>query len=356
MAGGMPVTGAMQTPPADKTPAVAEQPWFHMVNLEALVDSYYMLNLKHLDSGADSMTSPVGRNFDTVSNSFSLNYAKVGLGLNANPVAFRLDLGYGHTGAIINAASASESLMAAAAALYGNAFFVQQAFASLTLGNMLTIDFGKFVTTAGAEVIEANKNWLYSRSFLFFIIPLVHTGARLNLKLSEELTLQASVVNGVNNDPDNNADKTLGLSGAYAAGGTNLVLTGYWGRRAPGADRTLFLDFVGSHALSDSFGLNLNIDYVRNSADSYAVGGSLMGRYVLSENFVLAARGEAIKDKALMFMGSDTMIYEGTVMAGLPFAKHFEARLELRGDFAGDPIFNGADNQFTSTLAFLGFM
>ena len=31
----------------------------------------------------------------------------------------------------------------------------------------LTLDFGKFYTTAGAEVIEANKNWLYSRSILF---------------------------------------------------------------------------------------------------------------------------------------------------------------------------------------------
>jgi hypothetical protein len=246
---------------------------------------------------------------------------------------------------------------AAATALYGSAFFVQQAFVSLTLGNIFTMDFGRFVTTAGAEVIEANKNWLYSRSFLFFVYPLIHTGARLNLQLGDAFTLQASALNGVNNDPDNDADKMFGLSGAYAAPGTAVVLTSYFGRRAPGQERTLFADFVASRLFSDSFGLSLNVDYVRANADSYAVGGSLMGRWVATDSFVLAGRSEVIKDHFLAgFTGADTMVYEGTVMAGFPLAKHFEARLELRGDFAAEPVFNGSDNQFTGTLAFLGFM
>jgi hypothetical protein len=251
--------------------------------------------------------------------------------------------------------------MAQAAVLYGNAFFVQQAYASLTLGRMVTIDMGKFVTTAGAEVIEANKNWLYSRSLLFFTIPLVHTGARVNLKVNDMLTLQASVVNGVNNDPDNNANKTFGGSVALApASTTSIVATTYIGKRGPlgmEGSNVVFLDLVAAHSLSDKLGLNLNVDYVRVAADNYLIGGSLMGRLVLHENAVLAARGEVISNKgSTTLLAGDTTVYEGTIGLGLPFSKHFEARIEGRGDFAADPVFNGEDSQFTGTLAFLGYM
>ena len=361
----MPVTGSMQPPGPDKAPSVEEKPWFHMVSLEALVDTYYMLNLGHLDNAADSLTAPTVRNFDVAANSFTLNYAKVGLGLTADPVSFRLDLGYGHTGALINGASLSESAggammpSAASAALYGNAFIVQQAFASLALGK-LTIDMGKFVTTAGAEVIEANKNWLYSRSLLFFAIPLLHTGARLNLKLHDMVTLQASIVNGVNNDPDNNAGKTFGVSAAITPmPTTSIVATGYFGKRGPlgteGPTAT-FLDLVATQNFSDKFALNFNFDYVRLTENNWMAGGSLMGRFVASDTLVVAGRGEVVKDNALMVALPDTMIYEGTLMVGFPFAKHFEARVEGRGDFSADPIFNGEDTQFTGTLAFLGYM
>jgi hypothetical protein len=354
------IAAPMAPPAAEKAPAVEDKPWYQLLTLEGLVDTYYMLNLGHLDNAADSLTSPALRNFDVASNSFTLNYAKVGLGFSLNPVSFRLDLGYGHTGALINGASGLESAMGAAAALYGNAFFVQQAFASLALGQ-LTIDMGKFVTTAGAEVIEANKNWLYSRSLLFFAIPLVHTGLRLNFKVNDMLTLQASAVNGVNNDPDNNANKTFGFSASLAPlPTTSVVATAYFGKRgviAMEGPTAVFLDLVASHNVSDKLGVNFNFDYVRVGSASWMAGGSLMGRLVLNENLVLAGRGELLKDNAYMVAAlPDTMIYEGTLMLGFPFAKRFEARVEGRGDFSADPIFNGEDNQFTGTLAFLGYM
>ena len=61
--------------------------------------------------------------------------------------------------------------------------FVEQAFATVSPLPNLTIDMGKFDTTAGAEVIQANKNWLYSRSYLFNAIPLLHTGLRIGYKI-----------------------------------------------------------------------------------------------------------------------------------------------------------------------------
>ena len=88
---------------------------------------------------------------------------------------------------------------------------VEQAYGEIALPGNLTLDFGKFTTTAGAEVIEANKNWLYSRSFLFNVIPFVHTGVRAT---SRSTTAEPAGQRGERlerpGDPDNNAWKTIG--------------------------------------------------------------------------------------------------------------------------------------------------
>ena len=58
---------------------------------------------------------------------------------------------------------------------------VQQGYLSVLVpaGKGLQIDFGKFVTPHGAEVIETRDNWNYSRGLLFALaIPYYHMGAR----------------------------------------------------------------------------------------------------------------------------------------------------------------------------------
>lgn len=363
----VPVAAPM-APVAEAAPAA---PWYSVIKTELLADSYYMWNF----SQDQSLAGTSGRNFDLQTNSFTLNYAKVGLQVDVDPISVRVDLGYGHTGAIINAGSGAvsgyspptaEQALAApsgpAGFLYGNAFIIQQAFASLRVpGTALSIDFGKFVTTAGAEVIEANKNWLYSRSLLFYVIPLLHTGARANLKVNDMVTVQGSIVNGINNDPDNNSAKTGGLSIAITPmPTTNIIATSYFGKEGPqGAAGPWKItgDLVLAHNVSDAFGLNLNVDYVK-VGEANLTGASLMGRYVAAEHFILAARGEFVSDKGIFFgstAASRTSIYEGTVMAGFPFAGgKYEARAEVRADMAAEPVFFNKDNQVTGTVAVLG--
>ncbi len=127
----------------------------------------------------------------------------------------QLDIGYGSIGNDHQRRQLSADRRSGRAQFRG--FLIEQAFGEIALPGNLTLDFGKFATTAGAEVIEANKNWLYSRSLLFNAIPLLHTGVRANLKINDMLTLQGSVVNGWNNDPDLNAWKTIGLSASITA-------------------------------------------------------------------------------------------------------------------------------------------
>ena len=363
---------AMPAAPAAAPPA---KTWKDFVTLEGLADAYYQYNFT---KDGSSLTGPAFRNFDTTSNSFSLGYMKLGVGAAIENVAFRADLGYGHVGSIINSNSIAFSPSSSvgidgmsvaapgaglASGLYGtssgaSAFLVQQAFASVTWG-MLTLDFGKFVTQAGAEVIESNKNWLYSRSLLFLGIPLVHTGARLSLKASDQFTLIGSVVNGWNNDPDNNAAKTFGLSANITASpALSIFINTYLGREFEGADMRFLADGVAAITLSDKAALNLNVDYLKQG-DINFFGVAAMGHFVLADHAALNVRAEYIKDKGVYAGTAEPSIYEGTVGFSLPWAGHYELRPELRFDGSDKEIFNNGTtfkkNQFTGTLAALAY-
>jgi len=358
----------MATPPAPVPPAPASATPTPKLTWGGLVDTYYLFNFIRA-SGADTLTPPVGRAFDTNANSMTLALAKISLNAALDPVAFQLDLGYGSVGTIINAANGGSL----SAGNVGGSFLIEQAFGTISLPGNLTLDFGKFVTTAGAEVIEANKNWLYSRSFLFNAIPLVHTGVRANLKVNDQLTLQASLVNGWNNDPDNNAWKTIGVSASFTASPmVTAILTGYFGKEGPQAmgttsgDLTVLIDAVGAFTINDKFGLNLNIDYIKAPPSSpvsgdYQIGASLMGRYILTEHAYLAARAEFLSSHSDA-ASHTTTVEEGTVMLGVPVGKNFELRPEVRADFSNDDVYapvgmtgGTKKNQFTGEIAALTF-
>jgi hypothetical protein len=352
-----PAPVVVETPPAPAAPAAGPK-----LTWGGLVDTYWMYYINP-PSGANSLTPPtsavVGRAFDTNSNSFTIALSKVSLNASMDPVSFQLDVGYGTTATIVNGAPMPGT--------QSPSFFVQQAYGTIALPGNFTLDFGKFNTTAGAEVIEANKNWLYSRSLLFNIIPFVHVGARANLKVNDQLTLQASVVNnwGGLGEPDNNAWKTVGVSATITINPmATVIATGYFGKEAtqgtdgstPG-DLTILADVVAAFTLSEKLGLNVNFDYIKappatSNSDDYQMGVSAMGRFVVSDHLILAARGEWVKSK---FMGASVAQEEVTVGVALPVGKNFELRPEVRADFSGDPIFSGEKNMVTGTVAALTY-
>ena len=328
-----------------------------------LADTYYLFNFIRA-TNANTLTPPVGRAFDTNSNSVTLALAKLTMNASLDPVSFQLDIGYGSVGTIINNSFGGGTIPPNPS----GAFLVEQAYGEIALPGNLTLDFGKFTTTAGAEVIEANKNWLYSRSLLFNAIPLLHTGVRANLKVSDQLTLQGSLVNGWNDDPDVNAWKTIGLSASITASPmVSVIATTYFGKEAPqGAmgstpgDLRVLGDVVVAVTVNDKFGLNLNIDYIKafdNVAADYLVGAALMGRYVVADHLYLAARGEFLSVHTDGPPSHTASYEEGTGMAGIPVGKNFELRPEIRFDHSGDQVFAGGmkKNQFTGEVAALTF-
>jgi hypothetical protein len=362
-------SAVVAAPPAEAATAPAPAIAF---GWEALVDAYYMYNF----TGDPKTQAPLYRNFDTTANNFALSYAKLGVHADIEQVSFRLDFGYGHTPAIINAGSAllsapgSDEAATDTQALYGSAFLVQQAFATVRPTAYLSIDAGRFVTSAGAEVIETNKNWLYSRSMLFYGIPLLHTGLRINAALlgtiaAPELVLSFQLVNGWNNDPDINSDKTFGLNLTYTPAnlGLTAAATSYIGKEVAGADTTIVVDAVVLKDLGN-LSLGLNVDYAK-SGTPYWLGAAAMARFILNDAFNVAARAEYVYSKAggygaITVPTTDKLsFYELTGMVAWTVGKHYELRIEGRADLANQEVFvKGATprkNQITGLVGALAY-
>ena len=227
----------------DDPPAPAPTFW-QSVEFTGFVDGYY--------EWAFNESSLQLRNFDVNHNSFSLNYAEVALSKAVSETSrggFRVDFGAGDTANMVNAfePGGTDYLK-----------YVQQAYVSylVPVGKGLTVDFGKFVTPAGAEVIENKDNYNYSRGLLFALaIPYYHTGARIGYTVNDKVSLTGFLVNGWNNVKDNNSDKTVGVSLAIKPTAKIGVIGNYFVGKEQNADaeggtRNLF-DVVVSLAATD---------------------------------------------------------------------------------------------------------
>ena len=125
--------------------------FFKNTEIGGLVDGYY----DYFSTKSDGQY----RNFDTSHNAFTLNMAELWVAktpASDSPVGYKIRLNYG---------PAASNLIAFAEP-GGPLVNVEEAYGSYLAGKA-QIDFGKFVTNAGAEVIEAKDNWNYSRSLLF---------------------------------------------------------------------------------------------------------------------------------------------------------------------------------------------
>jgi hypothetical protein len=315
----------------EAAPPPAKQ-WFEKIKIEGMVDAYYSYRFQ----GTSADQTNELRIFDTLNNKFSLGFAKVAISMPTEPVGFRLDVGFGPTAALI-----ASDLAVANTPGYVALQAIEQAYASVKLGGLVTLDFGKFVTSAGSEVIEANNNWLQSRSINFgYAIPFAHTGIRASLPIGDMLTLQASIVNGWDSLYTSNKFKTFNLSAALnvAATGTSVFVNLYTGPQTTDYVRTL-IDVVINQNIGDKVALNLGGDYATEGGATTSTswyGASLMGKVQLGDMVRVSARVEYFND----VNGARTGATSGYVSATLGAAfivsglGNYELRPEIRHDQA----------------------
>ena len=347
---------ALTVPGFAQSPAPAAPPVWSAggIDFSGLVDGYYGLNFNHPASRTNQL-----RNFDVMANQFSLSMAKLVMEHSADPVGFRVDLGFGKAFDMINATEASPNASR----------YIEQAYVSYKPASLagLQMDFGKYVTSAGAEVIETHSNWNYSRSLLFaWAIPYYHMGLRTSVPVGKHFTGGFQLVNGWNNVEDNNSGKTIGLTGAVAAGPVTWYNNYYAGPEKSGTnegwrhvyDTTILA--TGSKA-SAYLNFDYGVDKLVTSGSNVWYGVAGAARFALTDHFALSPRLEWFKDRDGFSTGTAQTLKEFTLTGEYKWAEGLLTRLEYRRDWSDQPFFErgvtpgGSKNQSTLLLGFVAF-
>ena len=334
------------------------------IDLHGYVDAAY----SYL-SGAGVFTSGVAdRVFDTEPNSFNVHQATL-------IVDYQPKEG---CGGLVTLTAGRDARVIASLGESTSNFDVTQAFAQYAHGP-LTIIAGKFVTLAGAEVINSTQDTNYSRSILFgYAIPFTHTGARLTYAASDQVSVIVGVNNGWDQLQDANKQKTgelgisftpnkvfslaaQGYSGVEQLSGGTFIGAGTHGLRS-------LIDAVGTYNATSQLTFILNVDWGQQENVTSLVNGTSItakwdgaaayANYQVNDQWRLSLRAEYFDDKDGYRTGVIQKWKEATLtLAYLP-TKFIEIRGEVRGDksdsnafvkdtsfFSGTPGAGVTDNQ-----------
>ena len=314
------------------------------IDVTGFVDVYYGYNFNRVD--------PLLRTFDVQHNAFSLSLAEVAFTKLPTPeskVGFRVDLDFGKTADLVASFEPEEN----GKEIYKH---IQQAYGSLLTGKVQW-DVGKWVTPIGAEVIESQDNWNYTRSILFgYAIPFYHAGVRATINASPKVTLGAQLLNGWNNGSEINENKTIGVSATIKPTDKVTWIANYMvGKETAGSDdnRNLF-DTTLTLTVSPKFSLMGNFDYGKESDVSWW-GIAAYAKLQPKPEWALVGRFEYLDDTDGGFMTFGQKAQTFTLTSDHLIAGSLKARIEYRLDKTDDDFFVDRDgdlknNQSTITV------
>lgn len=352
-----PVTQTSGTQPS--APATAAAPAKSVLtqwgtDFSFMFDGYTDANFNHPDSGFNQL-----RNFDMRADTAHLNMGMITIDRGPAPVGFHLDIGFGEVFNVTHSTDrAPEALK-----------YFKQAYVSFKpkAWHGLEVDAGEFVTSAGAEVIESNQNWNYSRSLLFaWAIPYYHFGIRTTFPVGPHFTGGVQLVQGWNNVYDNNSGKTVGLTGAYAwkkVTWSNVYYVGPEKNHTNTGFRNLYDTTVLVNA-TDNLSYYVNFDYGRDknigSGASQWTGIAGAARYAFKKKYAIAGRLEWFDDMDGFSTGTAQSVKEVTLTGEYKITNWLLSRLEFRDDWSNQPFFqkNGgtSKNQPTILLGLVAFV
>jgi hypothetical protein len=340
--GGQPSAAVAQAGKvADSTATPAPEPipnFFKDVTVNAFTSMGYGYNANRPADRVNGL-----RIFDRTTNSFQVDVAEVVLQktvAKTGDVGFRVDL---------EAGSSIPGVTQSAGLAIGTGADLQQAFLSYVapVGSGLRLDFGKFVTCLGIEVIEGydGYNDNYSRSLLFnYAIPLTHTGVKAGYTFSPMVSATAMIVNGWDVAVDNNSGKSVGLQLALVPAAPVAILLNYMGGPEQANSNSIrhVGDIVATYKVSEMLSLGINGDYAVEKGASAVTAGqdakwSGVAGYVkvtTDPRFFISLRAETFKDEGgtRLGLGMNTTANEFTVTPTMKVSSNFLVRAEGRYD------------------------
>lgn len=300
------------------------------------LDGYATWNANSPQNGVNALY-----NFNVSADSFALNLAELKV---VKPVSkpgdlgFTMELGYGQA---VNTMQSSDPTTGD-----DGAKNLIQAYGAWEAAKGLEIDFGKFSTPIGAEVIETQANWNYSRSLLFALaIPYNHTGVRATYGLSKTVTIYGMVVNGWNNLTDNNRAKSFGTGFTWAPSAKWLLAENY----IVGAEQTSdnkdyrqVTDTVLTYNATSKLSLMGNYDYGHDTISGVSTkwqGVAGYFRYQITPNFAITPRAEYYSDPQGFTTGAAQKLWEFTLTPEYKVGSHLLIRGEYRHDQSDQPFY-----------------
>lgn len=347
------------------------------IKLTGFVDTAFHWNFNNPTNAAAAATGTreqALRAFDQDEGSFTLHALELAFEKPApaeGGVGFRADLFYGEDAEVITPTGSTT-----------DEFDIQQAYVEGRLplnalegneifGDSVYFRAGRYVTLAGAEVIEAKDNWNTTRSLMFFYaIPFAHTGVRSSYGLwQDKVTLTLGLNNGWDQMEDNNNFKTLESQVAWKPNDDFLFATTWYtgpeNANQDGHKRNL-LDFVALWHATDKLSLMGNIDIGRENRvinaipgqeDSIWHGYAAYARYQVNDKLAFASRIELFVDRDAFRVGAATLVpatdlpdsryWEWTYTGEYKLYDNLISRLEYRYDWSDGTVLNGESSQQT---------
>lgn len=322
------------------------------------------------------------RVFDQDEGSFTLHAVETVLEKPApetGGVGFRTDLFYGEDAEVITPSGSVVDEFDLQQAYVEARFPISALEGNAILGDTLYVRAGKYVTLAGAEVIESKDNWNTTRSLMFgFSIPFTHTGIRVVEKMfGDKVTVSTGLNNGWDQVEDNNNYSTFEGQIAYQPNDDLLFsATTYMGPENANRDghKRYLVDLVTLWKATDKLSLMANFDLGNerrvvaappSGENAQWYGVALYGRYQATEKLAFAARAEIFYDSERFRIGDAALAPQDDGIAGLTRVpteeRYWEwtytgeyklydnliSRLEFRYDWSEAPIFNGESSQQT---------
>ncbi|MBZ5639597.1 MAG: porin [Acidobacteriia bacterium] len=338
------------------------KPWYEQLTVNAFLSASYSYNFNRPESGLNRY-----RVFDFDDNTFKFDVAEIVL---QKPVREPLDVGFR-----VDVAFGSSIPRVVAAADVGSGregaqdYDVHQGFLTwiAPVGSGLKLDFGKFITHHGYEVIEGYDGYddNATRSFLFgYAIPFTHTGVRAAYAFSGKVSAMLMVVNGWDNGKDNNASKSVGAQATLTpTASLTIYLNGMTGPERDGDDRhaRTMLDLAATFKASDRLSLGINFD--RGSEEDAPVteglsrnaswgGGAVYAKVAVTPKLSLALRAEQFDDSDGFRTGTAQRLREITLTPEYRASPHLVLRGDLRLDTSDAEVFEkdarAADRQATA--------
>jgi hypothetical protein len=335
--------------PSAQPPADASNP-FAFLQFGVTFEGYYQFNGNRPHDRVNLL-----RAYDTRANVFSIQQTAIVIESAPDVAAgrrfgARVDLQFGQATETVQGGPANEPRPD----VYRH---VWQAYGTYVFpfGRGLQTDFGKFASNLGFETNYAKDNNHFSRAYLFNFLPFYHSGLRLTLPVSDEVTLMYMLTNGIQQTEDFNNFKSNHVTAILkpvprVAWTTNY----YFGQEQPdgelpdGPDGFFrVIDSYATFAATPALSFGLDVNYVTNEVNKADEALSLQGtgvyaRYQLSAPAAVALRYERLDDEGL-FGGIDQILHGLTATAEYKFAEGFLLRGEFRRDWSNQDFFTTRD-------------